>query len=135
MLNHSWLKRTNFNYPTSKAAFQRHVFPQISSVVRAISCRRNGKNRVVRGLVSASVVSRVVAVNSSHIKGPDDAIASVHSSAAEIFGKPCDVGTARLFEFHRPQSTSANLERLEVLPSHTPLEQGVSLEVGLLAYH
>ncbi|GBO12678.1 40S ribosomal protein SA, partial [Araneus ventricosus] len=71
---------------------------------------------MARGLVSASVVSRVVAVNSSRIKGklrPDGAIASVHSSAAEIFAKPRVVGKARLFEFHRPQSTSVYLIHLK----------------------
>ncbi|GBL88362.1 hypothetical protein AVEN_103022-1 [Araneus ventricosus] len=78
---------------------------------------RTGKFYVARGLVSASVVSRFVAVNSSHIKGPDGAIASVHSSAAERFAKPLAVGTARLF---RPQSTSTNLEQFEVWSSHTP---------------
>ncbi|GBM35200.1 hypothetical protein AVEN_189950-1 [Araneus ventricosus] len=62
------------------------------------------------GLVSASVVSRVVAVNNSRIKGPDGAIASVHSSAAEIFAK----ATRSRNYFHRPQCTSTNLERLEV---------------------
>ncbi|GBN98960.1 hypothetical protein AVEN_30836-1 [Araneus ventricosus] len=48
----------------------------------------------------------------------------IHSSAAEIFAKPRAVGTARLFECHRPQSTSTNLERIKVCPRHTPLEQG-----------
>ncbi|GBO00699.1 hypothetical protein AVEN_271575-1 [Araneus ventricosus] len=70
-----------------------------------------GRIEMDNGLVSASLVSRVVAVNSSHIKGPDGAIASVHSRAAEIFAKPRAIGTARLFEFHRPQSTSTNLTR------------------------
>ncbi|GBN09672.1 hypothetical protein AVEN_50399-1 [Araneus ventricosus] len=74
--------------------------------------------------LSASLVSRVMAVNSSRIKGPDDAIASVHSSIAEIFAKPRAVGTARLFEFHRPHVR--NLVRLEIWPSHTPLEQGLT---------
>ncbi|GBM11380.1 hypothetical protein AVEN_59048-1, partial [Araneus ventricosus] len=83
-----------------------------------------GRIEMDSGLVSAPVVSRIVAVNSSLIKGPDGAIASVHSRATEIFAKPRAIGTARLLEFHRPQSISANLERLEVWPSHTPLEQG-----------
>ncbi|GBM59617.1 hypothetical protein AVEN_218929-1 [Araneus ventricosus] len=69
-----------------------------------------GRIDVARGLVSESVVSSVGALNRSHIKGPNAAIASVHSSSLEIFAKPCAVGTARLFEFHRLQSTSANLE-------------------------
>ncbi|GBL74333.1 hypothetical protein AVEN_235314-1 [Araneus ventricosus] len=85
-----------------------------------------GRIDVARGLVSASVVSRVMAVNRSRIIRPDGAIASVHSSAAEIFAKPRAVGTVRLFEFNRPQSTSTNLERLEIWRSHTPLEQGFS---------
>ncbi|GBN93014.1 hypothetical protein AVEN_107826-1 [Araneus ventricosus] len=72
------------------------------------------------------MVSRIVAINSSHIKGPDGAIASIHSSAADIFAKALAVGTVRLLKFHRPQFTRANLERLEVCPSHTPLEQGFS---------
>ncbi|GBN38172.1 hypothetical protein AVEN_160451-1 [Araneus ventricosus] len=86
-----------------------------------------GKGRidVARGLVIESVVSRVVGVSSSHIKGPDGAIASVHSNTVGIFAKPRAVGTARLFEFHRPKSTSANLERLEDCPTHSPLEQGL----------
>ncbi|GBL97160.1 hypothetical protein AVEN_144603-1 [Araneus ventricosus] len=69
-----------------------------------------GRIHVAGGLISASVVSRVVAVNSSHIKGPDGAIASVHSSTAEIFAKPRAVGTARLFEFqdHNPQVQTSN---------------------------
>ncbi|GBM43524.1 hypothetical protein AVEN_133831-2-1, partial [Araneus ventricosus] len=46
-----------------------------------------GRIDVARGVVSASVVFRVLAINISHIKGPDSAIASVHSSAAEIFAK------------------------------------------------
>ncbi|GBN96525.1 hypothetical protein AVEN_249872-1 [Araneus ventricosus] len=69
---------------------------------------RTGRIDVPRGLVSASVVSRVVAINSSRIKGPYGTIASVHSSAAEIFAKPRAVGTARLFEFHRPQVRTSN---------------------------
>ncbi|GBL77564.1 hypothetical protein AVEN_41928-1 [Araneus ventricosus] len=51
--------------------------------------KQNGKNRF--GRVSASVFSCVVAVNSLHIKGPDGTIASIHSSAAEIFAKPSGV--------------------------------------------
>ncbi|GBL86739.1 hypothetical protein AVEN_95988-1 [Araneus ventricosus] len=51
-----------------------------------------GRIDVVRGLVSASVVSSFMAVNSSRIKGLDGAIASVHSSAAEIFAKPHAIG-------------------------------------------
>ncbi|GBN87506.1 hypothetical protein AVEN_180771-1 [Araneus ventricosus] len=63
-----------------------------------------GRIDVTRGLVSASVVSRVVAINSSHIKGPDDAIASVHSRAAEIFAKSRAVGRVSLNSTdHSPQ--------------------------------
>ncbi|GBO05868.1 hypothetical protein AVEN_187008-1 [Araneus ventricosus] len=86
-----------------------------------------GRIDVARGLVSASVVSRIVAANSSRIKGPDEAIVSVHSIAAEIFAKPRAVGTARLFEFHRPRSTSTNLERPQICPSHKSLEQGFTV--------
>ncbi|GBM10740.1 hypothetical protein AVEN_215890-1 [Araneus ventricosus] len=73
------------------------------------------------------MVSRDVAVNSLHIKETDGGIASIPSSAAEIFAKPRAVGTASLFEFHRPQSTSANIKRLEIRPSHTPLEHGFTI--------
>ncbi|GBN97292.1 hypothetical protein AVEN_6377-1 [Araneus ventricosus] len=72
------------------------------------------------GLVRGYVVSRVIAANISRIKGPDGAIASVHSNAAEIFEKKCDVGTVRLFEFNRPQSRSKNLV---VCPSPTPYKR------------
>ncbi|GBM36539.1 hypothetical protein AVEN_46015-1 [Araneus ventricosus] len=93
-----------------------------------------GRIDVARGLVSASVVSRGVAVNSSRIKESDGAIVSVHSSAAEIFAKPRAVGTARMFEFHRPWTTSANLVRLEVQPSHMPLEQGFRGKISVFMY-
>ncbi|GBM78206.1 hypothetical protein AVEN_72409-1 [Araneus ventricosus] len=52
--------------PQAKAAFQRPVFSRVSSAVYIIPCRRNGKNRCGSW---ASVVSRVVAVSSSRIKG------------------------------------------------------------------
>ncbi|GBN14644.1 hypothetical protein AVEN_55623-1, partial [Araneus ventricosus] len=39
-----------------------------------------GRIDVTRGIVSASVVSRIMAVNSSRIKGTNGAIASVHSN-------------------------------------------------------
>ncbi|GBO23741.1 hypothetical protein AVEN_24220-1 [Araneus ventricosus] len=81
-----------------------------------------GRFDVTRGLVRASAVSRVVAVNSSEIKGPEGTSSSAHYGAVEIFAKLRSVGTARLFEFHRSKSTNANLERLEVWPSHKPLE-------------
>ncbi|GBN82137.1 hypothetical protein AVEN_232205-1 [Araneus ventricosus] len=59
-----------------------------------------GRIDVPRGLVSASVVSRVMAVNSSHIKGMGSgqtaSVHSVHSIAAERSAKPRTVGTARL---------------------------------------
>ncbi|GBM93963.1 hypothetical protein AVEN_106930-1 [Araneus ventricosus] len=105
---------SSFGIPSHLSAFylgQGSLFGSsgsISSSVRVISCRRNGKIGAARGLVSASVVSRVVAVNSSYFKGPDAAIASVHSSAAEIFEKPCAVGTTRLLEFHRQVQTSSD---------------------------
>ncbi|GBL76823.1 hypothetical protein AVEN_53483-1 [Araneus ventricosus] len=89
-----------------------------------------GRIDVARGLVSASVVSRVVAVYSSHnSKGPDGTIESIHSSAAEIFAKPRAAGTARLFEFHRPQYTIANLERLEVRPSHARWNKALGIKI------
>ncbi|GBN40517.1 hypothetical protein AVEN_125490-1 [Araneus ventricosus] len=79
-----------------------------------------GRIDVARGLVSASVVSRVVAVNSSHIKGSDGASASVHSIAAERFAKPRAVGTARLFGIPPTTFHSTQVER----PSHRSSEQG-----------
>ncbi|GBL65811.1 hypothetical protein AVEN_158519-1 [Araneus ventricosus] len=93
-----------------------HRFGPRSALFPVVRTRRID---VARRLVSTSVVSRVVEVNSSHIKGADGAIASIHSSAAEKFAKPRSVVAARQFEFHRPQSKSANLERLE----DWPLEQ------------
>ncbi|GBM79626.1 hypothetical protein AVEN_131225-1 [Araneus ventricosus] len=69
-----------------------------------------GRIYVACGLVSAFLVSHIVTVNSLHIKRPDCA----------ILAKSSAIGTAYLFEFHRPQSTSANLEALEVWPSYTP---------------
>ncbi|GBM92666.1 hypothetical protein AVEN_251400-1 [Araneus ventricosus] len=90
-----------------------------TSFLRVIPCSRTERIHVARGLVGASVVSRVVAVNSSDITGGRSGqAASVHS-----FAKLRAVGTARLFEFHRPQSTNTNLE---AWPSHTPSEQGFS---------
>ncbi|GBN39158.1 hypothetical protein AVEN_117840-1 [Araneus ventricosus] len=82
------------------------------------------------GLVSASVFSRVVAVNSSHVKGgewPDGVSASVHWSAAEIFAKlrAVEKKIPRLFEFHRSHSTSTNIEPLKVWTSQMPSEQGL----------
>ncbi|GBM62519.1 hypothetical protein AVEN_229877-1 [Araneus ventricosus] len=63
-----------------------------------------------RGHASAFVISRGVAVKSSRIKGGgSDQTTSVHLFTAE---------------FHRPQSTRTNPERLEVCTSHTPSEQG-----------
>ncbi|GBM81769.1 hypothetical protein AVEN_106594-1 [Araneus ventricosus] len=77
-----------------------------------------GRFDAVRGFLSASVVSRDLAVNSSDIKGPDGDNSSANYSAVAKFRV---VRTARMFEFHRPQSTNANLE---VWTSHTSLEQG-----------
>ncbi|GBO32050.1 hypothetical protein AVEN_10475-1 [Araneus ventricosus] len=79
-----------------------------------------GRIDVARGFVSASAVSRVVAVNSSHIK---EARRRHCIPSFELCRDICKDGTARLFEFHRPQSTNAKPERLEVSPSHTPLEE------------
>ncbi|GBM77988.1 hypothetical protein AVEN_105452-1 [Araneus ventricosus] len=82
---------------------------------------------VARGLVSASVVSRIVAVNSSHIKETRRRHC-IHSY--ERCRDTCKTTRRRngMFEFHRPQSTNANLELLEVWPSHTPLEKGFRVD-------
>ncbi|GBO28312.1 hypothetical protein AVEN_242234-1 [Araneus ventricosus] len=70
-----------------------------------------------------------MAVNNSHVKGGGSSqTASIHLSAAQRFAKQ----RRDLSEFHRPQSTSTNLERLEVLPSHTPWEQGFMFIAGLI---
>ncbi|GBN97514.1 hypothetical protein AVEN_150129-1 [Araneus ventricosus] len=70
-------------------------------------------------------------VYSSHVKGcvawPDGVSASVHSSAAEIFGKPRSgvfyaIGRNSTDHKYEPRATRG-------LPSHTALEQG--LMVGL----
>ncbi|GBN31982.1 hypothetical protein AVEN_131560-1 [Araneus ventricosus] len=76
-----------------------------------------------RGLVSASVVSRVMAVNSSHVKGRGSGQTASLDQFTRALPRSRVVGRARLFGFHRSQSTSTNLERLEVWPSHTPSEQ------------
>ncbi|GBO07592.1 hypothetical protein AVEN_239893-1, partial [Araneus ventricosus] len=79
------------------------------------------------GLVSASAVSRVMAVNSSHVKGGGRGQAA--SEHPFTRGLPRDLPSHASLErrdwseFHRPQSTSSNLERVWVLPSHTPWEQ------------
>ncbi|GBM63141.1 hypothetical protein AVEN_150268-1 [Araneus ventricosus] len=54
--------------PLSKAAFQWPIFSQVSSAFALLPVVGTGRIDVARGLVSASVVSRVVAVNNSHIK-------------------------------------------------------------------
>ncbi|GBL63330.1 hypothetical protein AVEN_170765-1 [Araneus ventricosus] len=83
----------------SKATFLRPVFSRAPSTVRVIPQRRNWKNRCGSwACISTFVVSLVMAVNSSHIKGRGSGqTASVHpfhSSAAQRFGKPRAVGTA-----------------------------------------
>ncbi|GBL84699.1 hypothetical protein AVEN_191147-1 [Araneus ventricosus] len=60
----------------------RPVFPRASSAVRVILCPWNRKRR---GLVSASVASRVMAVNRSHVKGGGNGqTASVHPFAPAL---------------------------------------------------
>ncbi|GBM88960.1 hypothetical protein AVEN_269060-1 [Araneus ventricosus] len=82
-----------------------------------------GRIDVACGLVSESGVSRVMAVNSSHIKGRGSGqTASVHPFTRALLRDLQTVEKARLFEFHRPQSRITNLERLEVWPSRTPSE-------------
>ncbi|GBN01304.1 hypothetical protein AVEN_240021-1 [Araneus ventricosus] len=87
-----------------------------------------GRIEVVRGLVSSSVVSRVMAINSSHVKGegewPDGVNASVHSRAAERFAKPCAVGTARLVGIAPTTVHKYEPRATRGLPSRTPWQQG-----------
>ncbi|GBN33215.1 hypothetical protein AVEN_104414-1 [Araneus ventricosus] len=94
-----------------------------------------GRIDLARGLVSESFVSRGMAVNISHIKGKGVAIRNhcIHSlERCRDICKATRTKKARLFEFHRSQSTSTNLERLEVWPSHTPLQYGFTMLVHLL---
>ncbi|GBO06701.1 hypothetical protein AVEN_109366-1 [Araneus ventricosus] len=66
-----------------------------------------GRIDVARELVGASVASRVMAVNSSHVKGAGSGqTASVHPLTRTL---PRDLPSHR-----------TTVERLEVLPSHTP---------------
>ncbi|GBM14940.1 hypothetical protein AVEN_116593-1 [Araneus ventricosus] len=66
-----------------------------------------GKIDVTHGLVSASAVSCVMAVNSSHVKaGWSVQTVSVHPFIRAL---PRDCS-----EFQRLQSTSTNLQRLEI---------------------
>ncbi|GBM82177.1 hypothetical protein AVEN_178934-1 [Araneus ventricosus] len=66
---------------------------------------------VARGLVSASVASRVMAVNRSHVKGGTSGqTVSVHPFTRAL---PRDFQRRDWSEFLRPQSTSTNLEQLE----------------------
>ncbi|GBM52913.1 hypothetical protein AVEN_197219-1 [Araneus ventricosus] len=88
---------------------------------------RTGRIDVDRGLVNTSVVSRVMTVNSSHIKGrgwPDGVSASVHSSAGERFPNLSAVETARMFEI--PPTTFRKYEARSNrgLPSHKSSEEG-----------
>ncbi|GBM20336.1 hypothetical protein AVEN_195887-1 [Araneus ventricosus] len=71
-----------------------------------------------------------MAVNSSHVEGGGSSqTASVHPFTGTL---PRDLANHTpserrdWSEFHRPQSKSTNLERLEVLPSYTPWEQGLT---------
>ncbi|GBM62220.1 hypothetical protein AVEN_118500-1 [Araneus ventricosus] len=86
-----------------------------------------GRIDVAREVVGASVVSRVVAVNSSHVKGGDGVSASIHSSVAERFAKPRSILTARLVEIppttvhrHEPRGCHATRRRNKALQAHEP---------------
>ncbi|GBL97925.1 hypothetical protein AVEN_127026-1 [Araneus ventricosus] len=83
-----------------------------------------GRIEVARGLVSACVVCRVMAVNSWHIKGRRSGQCIRSLEHSRDIRKATRLRNGRLFEFHRPQSTSTNLERLEVWLNHTPWEIG-----------
>ncbi|GBO25544.1 hypothetical protein AVEN_164269-1 [Araneus ventricosus] len=94
----------------------------------SIDCR-NRKNRcgslACKCICSFQRCGSKYLTHQKKVEKQDGAITSIQS---EIFAKPCAVRTARLFD--RPQSTSTNLERLEVWPSHTPLEQGLTIKKG-----
>ncbi|GBL67035.1 hypothetical protein AVEN_77076-1 [Araneus ventricosus] len=62
--------------------------------------------------------------NGASVRIPPTSVHKCEPRATRSVAKPHAVGTARLFEFHRPHSTNVNLERLEDWPSHTPLLQG-----------
>ncbi|GBM38163.1 hypothetical protein AVEN_48495-1 [Araneus ventricosus] len=94
---------------------------------------------VARGLVSVSVVSRVMAVNSSHVKGGR----SGQTASVLLFTRalPRDLPSHTQWErrdcleFHRPQYTSTNLKRLEVCQA---TRRGTKLNTGrrlLTQYH
>ncbi|GBN86421.1 hypothetical protein AVEN_72689-1 [Araneus ventricosus] len=116
------------------AAFLRPVFPRVPSAVRIIPCRPNRKNRCGSWACKCTCYfQRFGGKQLAHErkgKWADGVSASVLSRAAEIFAKTRAVGTARLFESHRPQSTRTNLQRLEVWPSYTPPEQGLMLRLA-----
>ncbi|GBM85846.1 hypothetical protein AVEN_37493-1 [Araneus ventricosus] len=83
-----------------------------------------GRIDVARRLVSASVVSRVMAVNCSHFKGKGSGqTASMHpfTRALPRYLQNMNGATVRI-----PLSTSTNLQRLEVWSSHTSSEQGLT---------
>nr|GBL84085.1 hypothetical protein AVEN_273061-1 [Araneus ventricosus] len=74
---------------------------------------------VARGLVSVSIASRVMAINNSHVRGSGSGqTASVHPFTRAL---PRDLPSHAPLErhdwseFHRPQSTSRNLEVLSSL--------------------
>ncbi|GBL87272.1 hypothetical protein AVEN_270537-1 [Araneus ventricosus] len=100
-----WPLRTSLVHGSLKLRSNGVSFHEFRQRFALFTVVETGRIDVVRALVSASVVSRVVVVNSSRIKEPDGPIASVHSN----FAKPSAIGTALLFEFHRSQSTSRSL--------------------------
>ncbi|GBM52044.1 hypothetical protein AVEN_238109-1 [Araneus ventricosus] len=116
-----------------KAAFQRPVFPRVSSAFRVITCRRSSKNRC--GSWACKCICgfpRYGGKQIAHQRKRERARRCHCVRSLERCRDICkamrrDIETARLIEFHRPQSTSTNLERLEVWPSHTPLEQGLKV--------
>ncbi|GBL83264.1 hypothetical protein AVEN_76173-1 [Araneus ventricosus] len=102
------------------------------SAVRVIPCRRNRKNRcgswACKCICWFPRYGGKYCAHQRKVERPDGANASAHSNTAETFSKSRAVGSARLFEFNRPRSTSTILERLEICPSHRPLEHGLMIQ-------
>ncbi|GBL99411.1 hypothetical protein AVEN_206811-1 [Araneus ventricosus] len=103
----------------SKAAFQRPVFPRVSSAIRVIPCRRNGKNRC--DLCASKCICGFPRCGGKWLAHQRTRRRHCIRSL-ERCRDICKGATVRI-----PPTTSTNLERLEVCPSHTPLEKGLSL--------
>ncbi|GBM65269.1 hypothetical protein AVEN_213550-1 [Araneus ventricosus] len=128
-------RATRITSNSHKAAFLRSVFPRVLRPRFALfPIVGTGRIDVTRGLVSAFVVSRVMAVNRSHVKGgrwPASVSASVLPSAAERSAKPRDVRTARLFGI--PPTTIHKYEPLATRgfqARRRPSEQGFTSKIN-----